>query len=470
MGGEEYWSGRVEIDPIVLKSHWGLKQSKFGDNIDCFRLISFSSTGQNFSNSKSSAKVNSMTSATSTSHSFFDSLDSAPPDSILGLNEAFKNDPNPEKINLTVGVYQNESGITPIFECIKLAEKQLIENEKSKSYLPINGSPEFGAAVQKLLFGADEKGADHEIVRSKRAVTAQSPGGTGALRIAADFVQKKFPNSRVWLSAPTWANHPAIFAAAGLETLNYSYLNAEKTGLDFEAMKTSLEESQAGDILLLHGCCHNPTGVDLSAEQWTELAEVIKQRQLLPLIDCAYQGFNEGIEEDAIGISTLCNAGLEVMICSSFSKNLGLYGERVGAMTLVADSEKSAKAALSHVKSCIRVNYSNPPKHGAALATTVLIDDGLRDVWFKELSDVRSRIKQVRSQFVKEMNSRSDRDFSFIEKQNGMFSFSGLTPLQVDQLRNEYSIYIVGVGRINVAGINESNIQRLCDCIAKVIA
>jgi aspartate/tyrosine/aromatic aminotransferase len=411
-----------------------------------------------------------MTTAASTSNSFFDSLESAPPDSILGLNESFKNDPNPDKINLTVGVYQDESGVTPIFECIKLAEKQLVDTESSKSYLPINGSPEFGLAVQKLLFGTDDQGTDHEIVRSKRAVTAQSPGGTGALRIAGDFLQKKFPNSRVWLSAPTWANHPAIFAAAGLETKNYSYLNSDKTGLDFDAMKASLDETRPGDVLLLHGCCHNPTGVDLSADQWQELAAIIRQRQLLPLIDCAYQGFNAGIEEDAVGISTLCNAGLEVMICSSFSKNLGLYGERVGAMTLVADSEKSAKAALSHIKSCIRVNYSNPPKHGAALATAVLSDDGLRDVWFKELAGVRARIKQVRSQFVQEMNRRCESDFSFIENQNGMFSFSGLTPLQVDQLRNEYSIYIVGVGRINVAGINSNNIERLCDCIAKVMA
>lgn len=405
-----------------------------------------------------------MSTATNIPQSFFSTIEPAAPDAILGLNEAFKNDPNPDKINLTVGVYQDDTGVTPIFECIKQAEKRLLASEKNKTYLGISGTSEYSQAVQQLLFGAD-----HEIVGSGRAATAQSPGGTGGLRIAADFVKRRFPSAKAWFSQPTWANHPAIFAAAGMETDYYAYLDQDRTGLDFEALVASLDKTSPGDLIVLHGCCHNPTGVDLSNEQWSALAEIIRNKNLLPLVDCAYQGFNQGLREDTSGIQILCDQGLEVIICSSFSKNLGLYGERVGAMTLVAQNSTAAIAALSHVKSCIRVNYSNPPKHGAALATIVLTDEELSQIWHSELAAVRTRIKTIRSQFVKEMNARTDRDFSFIEKQNGMFSFSGLTPVQVDQLRNENSIYIVGAGRINVAGINDQNIERLCDCIAKVL-
>jgi aspartate aminotransferase len=405
-----------------------------------------------------------MKTSTNTSHSFFNAIEPAPPDAILGLNEAFKSDPNPDKINLTVGVYQNEQGKTPVFECIQVAEKRVVETETNKSYLGINGTPEYAAAVQELLFGAE-----HEIVQSGRAVTAQSPGGTGALRTAADLVKRQFPAAKAWFSKPTWANHPAIFSAAGLEIDYYQYLDQQKTGLDFPEMISSLEHAKAGDLVVLHGCCHNPTAVDLSSQQWQELAEFIKERRLLPLVDCAYQGFSNGLTEDTQGIHALVEGGLEVMICSSFSKNLGLYGERVGAMTLVAENKNTADAAMTHIKSCIRVNYSNPPKHGAALATIVLTSRELTGLWHTELEQVRSRIKSVRTQFVTEMNSRCEKDFSFIQSQNGMFSFSGLTPVQVDQLRNQYSIYIVGAGRINVAGINDHNIGRLCDCIAKVL-
>lgn len=405
-----------------------------------------------------------MNTVTDAPHSFFSSIESAPPDAILGLNEAFKNDSNPEKINLTVGVYQNAAGETPVFRCIAEAENRVLAAKSGKSYLGITGLPEFAPAVQRLLFGDG-----HEIISSGRAATTQTPGGTGGLRIAADFLKRRFANSTVWMSKPTWANHPAIFSAAGLSTKTYAYLDPSGTGLDFEGLVESLNDSKPGDVLLLHGCCHNPTGVDLGLDQWRQLADLIKERQLLPLVDCAYQGFNEGLREDAAGFMILCDAGLEVLICSSFSKNLGLYGERVGALTVVGASTEAAANALSHVKTCIRVNYSNPPRHGATLATTVLNDQDLTKIWHQELAEIRARIKSVRSQFVKEMNSRGDRDFSFIEKQNGMFSFSGLTPVQVDQLRNEYSIYIVGAGRINVAGINDSNIERLCDCIAKVL-
>lgn len=399
-----------------------------------------------------------------TAQSFFNHVQPAPPDAILGLNEAFKNDPNPEKINLTVGVYQDENGVTPVLDCIRAAEKRLIEQEKSKSYLGIQGSPEYASSVQNLIFGKE-----NPVVTQARAATVQTPGGTGGLRVAGDFIKRQFDQARVWMSSPTWANHPAIFAASGLVTKSYTYLDADKTGLDFAGMKESLSESRPGDVLLLHGCCHNPTGVDLSVDQWSELAEWVRSRELLPLVDCAYQGFHKGLKEDVAGVLALCDAGLEVMVCSSFSKNLGLYGERVGAMTVVAQERSAAEAILSHVKSCIRVNYSNPPRHGAALATIVLNDAEFSRRWQDELSAIRSRIKQVRSLLVSEMNSRTEVDFSFIERQNGMFSFSGLTPVQVDQLRNEYSIYIVGGGRINVAGINARNIGRLCDSIAAVL-
>ena len=324
-------------------------------------------------------------------NSFFGSIEAAPPDSILGLNEAFKNDSNPDKINLTVGVYQNEQGETPIFKCIQLAEKRLAEIEKNKSYLGISGSPEYAGAVQKLLFGEES-----EIIESGRAATAQSPGGTGGLRIAADFIKRRFPAAKAWFSKPTWANHPAIFAAAGMETEQYEYLDANRTGLDFDAMIQSLQKAAAGDVIVLHGCCHNPTGVDLTTDQWQQVAELVQDRNLLPLVDCAYQGFNDGLEEDTQGIRILVDAGLEVIICSSFSKNLGLYGERVGAMTLVADDKPAANAAMSHVKACIRVNYSNPPKHGAALASIVLNDPELtryldkKDVTL-ELANIRKK-------------------------------------------------------------------------------
>lgn len=404
------------------------------------------------------------TSSTNTSTSFFNSIEPAPPDAILGLNEAFRNDPNPEKINLTVGVYQDEQGRTPIFRCIRMAEKRLAETETDKSYLGIDGSRDYAVAVQKLLFGAESGPVvDH------RLATAQSPGGTGGLRISADFLKRRFPGTTVWFSNPTWANHPAIFSAAGLNTAKYEYLDANRTGLDFNAMVDSLQNTSPGDVLVLHGCCHNPTGVDLAPEHWDQVAEICAQRQLLPLVDCAYQGFNDGLEQDTAGIRRLEKAGLEMIVCSSFSKNLGLYGERVGAMTLVAENRDAAAAALSHIKSCIRVNYSNPPKHGAALATIVLTDEELTAIWQDELQQVRNRIKNVRARFVAEMNARCDRDFSYIQQQNGMFSYTGLTPVQVDTLKKEYSIYIVGAGRINVAGINDSNLQRLCDCIARVL-
>jgi aspartate/tyrosine/aromatic aminotransferase len=396
----------------------------------------------------------------------FDSLPLAPPDSILGLGEAFKNDSNPNKINLSVGVYKDEQGNTPVLPSVKEAERRLLEKEKSKGYLAIEGLADYGARVQEMLFGAD-----HEIVKSKRAVTAQTPGGTGSLRVAADFLRKHFPAAKVWVSKPTWANHTAIFQAAGQLTDVYTYIDVAGRGLDFAGMIAALEKIPAGDIVLLHACCHNPTGIDPTPEQWKKIAEVVKQRGLLPLVDFAYQGFADGLEADAFGLRELLRQGLEVLVCSSFSKNFGLYGERVGALTLVANSPEAAERALSQIRISIRANYSNPPTHGGALVAAVLNDAALRKQWEAELAAMRERIHKMRHLFVTRMKElKPQHDFSFLSQQKGMFSYSGLTNLQVDELKTKHAVYVVGNGgRINVAGMTEENLPRLCAAIAAVL-
>jgi aspartate/tyrosine/aromatic aminotransferase len=396
----------------------------------------------------------------------FESIEMAPPDAILGLTEAFNRDPNPDKINLSVGVYKDANGKTPVLECVKEAERRLLDEEAAKGYLAIHGIPEYGDYARELLFGAG-----HEILTSGRSVALQAPGGTGALRVAADFLKRKVPHARIWCSKPTWVNHPKIFEAADRSVDTYPYMDHAGTGLDFDSMLAGLQQIPAGDVVLLHACCHNPTGIDPTPEQWRQIAGVVQERHLLPLIDFAYQGFASGVEEDATGVRELCRPGMEALICSSFSKNFGLYCERTGALTIVAGTEEAAQAALSHAKICVRVNYSNPPKHGGAIVTTVLGDAELRSQWIQEVAAMRDRINGMRSLFVEKMKVKMPQhDFSFIAKQRGMFSFSGLTPVQVDELRNKHSIYVVTAGgRINVAGMTESNIDRLCDAIASVL-
>lgn len=396
----------------------------------------------------------------------FETLEMAPPDSILGLTEAFKKDTNPNKINLSVGVYKNASGATPIPRCVKEAERRLLEQEQTKGYLGIDGLPEFGRVARELLFTSD-----HEALASGRAVSLQTPGGTGALRVAADFLKQKFPRASVWLSKPTWANHPKVFEAADRHVETYAYIDTSCTTLDFEALLQSLDKIPAGDVVLLHGCCHNPTGIDPTPEQWRQIAEVVHRRKLLPLIDFAYQGFGQGIEEDAVGLRTIIQPGTEAIVCSSFSKNFGLYSERVGALTLVAGSSDAAQAALSHAKVAVRTNYSNPPQHGGAIVATVLADPELRTMWEKELAEMRTRIHAMRTVFVESMKQKAPQhDFSFIANQCGMFSFSGLTPVQVDELKSKHSVYVVtSGGRINVAGMTEPNMERLCTAIASVL-
>ncbi len=395
----------------------------------------------------------------------FETIQAAPPDSILGLTDAFKKDPNPNKINLGVGVYKDESGRTPILDSVKRAEAYLLENEASKTYLPINGIPEFISATQSMLFGPD-----YEIVVSGRAATAQTPGGTGALRVAADFIAAMMPGKRLWMSTPTWPNHPHVFTSAGLETAAYPYFDPETRGVDFEGMLAALKTIPEGDILLLHTCCHNPTGVDLSPEQWAQVAAVVSERNLLPLLDFAYQGFAEGLDADAAGLRLLAESGADMIIASSYSKNFGLYDERVGALTMVTRDADTAAAVLSQIKKRIRANYSNPPAHGGFIVSTVLNDPGLRAQWEGEVTAMRNRIRDMRHLLVETLNEKGvEQDFSFIARQRGMFSYSGLTPEQVAALRDKHSIYIVGSGRINVAGLTAANMDYLCDAIADVL-
>ena len=395
----------------------------------------------------------------------FEQVTAAPPDSILGLTEAFKKDARPEKLNLSVGVFKDDKGRTPVLKCVKEAERRLLEGESSKTYLSIEGSPEYGRAVRELMFGAD-----HEIVRSNRACTAQCPGGTGALRVAADFVKKLFPSATAWFSTPTWPNHQGIFKSAGLAVASYPYFDAAKNGLDLTGMIAALNTVAAGDVVVLHGCCHNPSGVDPTPEQWTQIADVVLGRGALPLLDFAYQGFGRGLKEDSVGLLTLARPGAEMLVASSFSKNFGLYNERVGALTLVAKDAAVAETALSQIKTCIRTNYSNPPSHGGAVVATVLNDATLRQQWDAELAEMRNRINGMRTLFQKTMESRNTgRDWSFITQQTGMFSFSGLKPEQVDMLRDKFAIYIVRDGRINVAGMSAETMDRLCDAIVAVL-
>ncbi|MGQ9903114.1 MAG: amino acid aminotransferase [Anaerolineae bacterium] len=395
----------------------------------------------------------------------FETLPMAPADPILGLTEAFNKDPNPNKINLSVGVYKDAEGKTPVFRSVKRAEERILQRETSKNYMPIEGAPDYARAVQALVMGAD-----HPAMSEKRVATVHTPGGTGALRVAGDFIKQMLPGRTVWLSNPTWPNHPNVFKAAGLPIDTYPYFDAAANALDFDAMTAKLKTLPEGDIVLLHGCCHNPTGIDPTPEQWQVIDEILDARKLLPLIDFAYQGLGDGLDEDAAGVRALCRPGREMFICSSFSKNFGLYNERVGALTVVAANEQGAQIALSQLKACIRANYSNPPAHGAAIVSTILNDAGLRAEWESEVKDMRDRINGMRTLFVDTLKAKGvQRDFSFLKQQRGMFSFSGLTKEQVETLRQKYAIYILGSGRINVAGMTESNMELLCNAIADVL-
>ncbi len=395
----------------------------------------------------------------------FESLQAAPPDAILGLAEAFRNDANPNKINLTVGVFKDESGQTPVLESVKAAEARVLESETSKGYLPIDGNAEFCRLTRELYLGAD-----HEIVTSGRIVTAQCPGGTGALRVASEFVSRNLPSSSIHVSTPTWPNHPKVFSAAGLHVGQYPWFDSQSHGINFDALLAGINEIPSGDVICLHACCHNPTGADPTTEQWKQIADAVYDRGLLPLLDFAYLGFGQSLQADAVALREFARPGKELLIASSYSKNFGLYRERIGALLVVTDSADTAKAVASQIKTTIRTNYSNPPSHGGAIVQTILSDSELRGQWEAELAGMRDRINGMRRLFTELMSSRvPDQDFSFIEKQCGMFSYSGLTAEQVDTLSERTSIYIVRDGRINVAGITPDNAETLCDAIAALI-
>ncbi|MBR1923695.1 MAG: aspartate/tyrosine/aromatic aminotransferase [Ruminobacter sp.] len=396
---------------------------------------------------------------------FFEKIVAAPADPILGLTEEFKNDPRTDKINLGVGIYKTNDGVTPILKCVKKAEEIILKEETTKSYLPIVGTPEYGKLVRELVFGKDS-----EVIASDRARTTQAPGGTGALRIGADFLKQQSVTAKIWISDPTWANHFQVFGKAGLETAKYRYYDKNTRALDFEGMKEDLKNAKAGDAVLIHACCHNPSGMDPNAAQWEELAKLVADLGLLPFFDFAYQGFGNGIEEDAFGIRTFLKYNKEILVASSFSKNFGLYNERIGALTVVSADKETADRVFSQVKIAVRANISNPPAHGAKIVTTVLSCPELRAQWEQEVAEMRDRIKEMRELFVSKLAALgSSVDFSFINTQYGMFSFSGLSPEQVATLKKDYGIYMVGNGRISVAGITTSNIDALCKAISEVL-
>lgn len=388
-----------------------------------------------------------------------------PPDSIFGLIESFKRDPREDKVNLCVGVYQNESGKTPILKCVSEAEKILLEQSGTKSYLPIDGMVQYNSLVANLILG-DEISERSDV----HSVTAQTPGGTAALRVSAELLQRIFSVPEIWISDPTWANHRQIYDRVGLNVKTYDYLDERGTGLDFEKMMGSLEQMTSGSGLLLHTVCHNPTGVDLSTAQWQDVFSLIMDKRIIPVFDFAYQGFGHSVESDAEPIRQFCAAGGEGLICNSFSKNFGLYGERVGGITAFSPSEEGANALLSQIKSTIRTMYSNPPLHGGAIVSTVLNDAQLRALWEEELAEMRARIIQLRADFVKQMGGLiPDYDFEYVNRQRGMFSYSGLSKEQVKRLKDDHGIYALGTGRINIAGLRDCNIDRICRAISAVM-
>ncbi len=393
-------------------------------------------------------------------------LSPAPPDPILGLSEAVRSDPRPWKLDLSIGVYVDESGAVPVMGTVLEAERRLAERCDSKGYLPIDGRPAYGTAIRDLLVGPG-----HEIARSSRSVTVQTPGGTGALRVAADFLVQAGANRTVWLSEPTWPNHPQLFSLAGFEVRSYPYLDDAGRRLDLDRLLGALRSAGRGDVVVLHGACHNPSGVDPDAGAWRSIADVVEERSLLPIVDFAYQGFGRGIREDAEWVDGLARPGLEFLVCSSCSKNFTLYNERVGALTLVAADAARAAAALGHLKIAIRANYSNPPAHGADVVESILRDPPLRGRWEGELAAMRGRIRDNRAALVDALGSAGPAgDWEPLRSQRGMFALLGLNGGQVARLRDEFAIYAVAGGRINVAGLTPSGLPRLVEALRAVTA
>ena len=397
--------------------------------------------------------------------SLFSAVEMAPRDPILGLNEQFGADTNPSKTNLGVGVYFDDNGKLPLLECVQIAEQRLMEKKAARGYLPIDGLAAYDSAVKGLVFGADS-----EVVQSGRVSTVQALGGTGGLKIGADFLKKISPDAQVLISDPSWENHRALFTNAGFQVGTYAYYDADKRGIHFDGMLASLNAAPAGTIVVLHACCHNPTGYDLTADQWDQVVEVVKAKGLVAFLDMAYQGFGAGIAEDGAVIGKFVAAGLQFFVSTSFSKSFSLYGERVGALSVVSADKEEAARVMSQLKIVIRTNYSNPPTHGGSVVAIVLNDPELRALWEKELGEMRVRIKQMRQALVDGLKAAGvQQDMSFITTQVGMFSYSGLNKDQMVRLRNEFGVYGTDTGRMCVAALNSQNIAHVCKSIAQVI-
>lgn len=394
----------------------------------------------------------------------FAAVDMAPRDAILGLNEQFNADPNPAKVNLGIGVYCDEQGRLPLLKCVQEAEKVMMEAPKARGYLPIDGIAAYDRAVQGLVFGTDS-----EAVKAGRVVTVQALGGTGGLKVGADLLKRISPDAKVLISDPSWENHRALFEGAGFEVATYPYYDAARHGIAFEAMLAALDQAAPGTIVVLHACCHNPSGYDLTPAQWDQVIETIRSRKLVPFLDMAYQGFGEGIQEDGAVIASFVAAGLDFFVSTSFSKSFSLYGERVGALSVVCGSKDEASRVLSQLKRVIRTNYSNPPTHGAQVVTMVLTTPALRALWEEELAGMRVRIKRMRGALQDKLAAAGlKQDLSFITRQKGMFSYSGLRADQMQRLRSEFGIYGIDSGRICVAALNHANIDAVVTAIAKV--
>lgn len=396
--------------------------------------------------------------------SLFAAVAMAPRDPILGLNEQFNADPNPNKVNLGVGVYYDDNGKLPLLACVAAAEAQMLAAPKARGYLPIDGIAAYDQAVQGLVFGADS-----DVVKNKRVATVQALGGTGGLKVGADFLKRLNPSAKVLISDPSWENHRALFTNAGFTVETYPYYDAANRGIHFDGMLGALKAAPAGTIVVLHACCHNPTGYDLTSAQWEQVVEAVKTAGLVPFLDMAYQGFGEGIAEDGAVIRQFLAAGLDFFVSTSFSKSFSLYGERVGALSVVCSTAEETTKVLSQLKIVIRTNYSNPPTHGAQVVATVLSTPALRAQWEEELGGMRVRIRQMREALVQELKAAGiTEDLSFVTRQKGMFSYSGLSVEQMQRLRSEFGVYGVDSGRICVAALNSKNIKAVAAAIAAV--
>jgi aspartate aminotransferase len=394
----------------------------------------------------------------------FETLKPLPPDAIIGIMALFRADPAPDKVDLSVGVYQDETGHTPVLECVKRAERELLEAEDTKTYVAIAGNADFNRGMEALLLGAD-----HPASRDGRVATVQAPGGSGAISVVGHLIQRARPGSKVYLSDPSWPNHLPLLSLAGLALEHYPYYDRDRHELDFDAMSAALEKAAAGDVVLVHGCCHNPCGADLSSEQWTALADLCARRGLVPFVDLAYQGLSESLDADAHGVRLMAERLPEMVVVASCSKNLGLYRERVGTAMVISENAEQAKAVFSNLSNVARGIYSMPPDHGAAIVARILHDQSLCELWVRELDAMRERINTLRRLLVEKLAERTSRDFSFIARERGMFSFLGISKQQVVALRERFNVYMVESSRVNIAGINTANVDYVADSIAAVL-